>query len=506
MQDFFKKQLARCIPLCAIVAGILMLGAAPTFATAPIAATEGCTVPGKGSLLRVRMEFSFGDLYGQVPTSAQKENFKNDVEEFEKRTERAFNESGYKNADGSRIILDIDAQSLYDPVGNAGPNTHLVFLYGNANHRDRVDRLGEINSDSRTMGDWKRATIKDPFETGQALHEMGHQMGLADAYEEYVTDRAGRRNVPAPGGMRTDLNGNIFEPQRWRRWARRHDLDPGSLRIRDTTKPGHNGDIMAGYTIQGRFRSSDLRRLLRGAPGCRDEDNELFDIADDQPDFDTRGPKQGRTCYTHLKPPLKGVHYAAALQGKKSTGPPTGPGYGAPFVAYSLGRYRYGYDRDIQLLRYAHLEPFEVSEIKIACNWRKEVAYIKKVMELFSAIEKLNNDNIYLAQTAPCNYYTKQIDNQTFWKINHRRYMIDMDSYAIHEEILQRLATATGAFQLKRYRGRPVRGYPPSDFPRFNPMANDIYEKVLVLFNRSEEASEQQSVALSERSRQCYNI
>lgn len=488
-----------------IIVGLIEWANASALASAPVAASEGCNVIGKGSLLRVRIDFKLGDIAPRRVKTAQQERLRNEIDEFEARTERAFNESGYNNADGTRVLLDIDATSFHDRPYRVGdsPGYHRVVLFDSKGYRDRVVGTGTVNDQSSsTDGYWRRSTVTNPQDTDAALHEIGHQLGLEDAYRDDITDRSGRRQVERPEGMHIDRNGKIIEPQRWRSWARRYNLDPDSLRYQATPNRGHRGDIMA-YG-KGRFRDRDLRKLLHGVPNCRDEDNELFDRAELQPKFDTRGPRQGRTCYTHLKPPLRGLHYIAALQGKKNTGLPTGSGVGAPFVAYWAGSSSLGYERDVQLLRYAHLEVSEVSEVKIACNWRKEVAYIKKVMELFRAIEKLNKDNIKMTQTAQCDYYHNRIDKQTEDKVQNRLSMIIMDSVALESEVIQRLATVTGAFRLKRYGGSSVHGYLPSDFPSFNRMANDIDEKLMAEFRKSSEAAEQTSVAVIDRHNQCF--
>lgn len=343
----------------------LVLTASPGLPVAgAITASEGCKTTGAGALLRVRLAMDPVDAGGQPVGQAARDAFASKLPAFEARLEQTFREHGYTTADGLPIELDIDAFVGLDSPIERYLAAHRIDVEPDANYRSHVDGMGEIGG-RPTTGKWGYEELN---ERGQppALHENGHLLGLDDQYREVVTDNSGRRVAP-PRGMKTDVKGNIRDPGKWRNWARQHGLDPGSMSFNSEPKPGHANDLMATTNSRSRFRNKDLRKLLKGAPDCNEEDAERLRLATEKQAG--MGP-EAKTCYRLGRGPLK----------KPSS---------LPFIPYSDSFFAANSDTypildafpDARIGRYQDLQIGEEQKLKLSCTWQREHDYMRAILK-----------------------------------------------------------------------------------------------------------------------------
>lgn len=333
-------------------------------AEAPISASEGCKVAGVGALLRVRLAMDKVNARGHSQDEAARRAFASKLPAFEAQLEQAFRSHGYTTADGLPIELDIDAfESMSSPVDERFMNSHWIDVEPDANYRSYVDRTGSIGGEPEG-GKWGFELLNRK-NTNRALHESGHLLGLRDKYRDVVFDDRGKHARP-PRVMETDINGNIREPEKWRRWARNHGIDPGSMKVVGITDPGHESDLMGdNRNPDSRFRNKDLRHLLRAAQNCRESDaNFLREQA-------ASGPRQkGQSCYYNLgKGPLKGLSKAYS-----------------PFIPYPTHKFTGGLEEEmraafssIRTPRYAGLGIDAPDDLKISCKLTQERAYVNEI-------------------------------------------------------------------------------------------------------------------------------
>lgn len=358
-----------------------------------------------------------------------------------------------------------------------------------ANYRSYVDRVAELGGEP-VGGEWGDEALS-PSKTNVAQHEIGHLLGLADQYSEVVFDGRGHR-AAAPRGMETDITGEIRDRERWTGWARRKGIDPRSMTVGAVIKPGHGRDIMGDHlNPRARFREADLRKLLRAAGTCRDED--IVRLSEAPATHPGKGPRaQARQCYTPGRGPLSGKGFRLAN------------GNLIELIPYPVGGQYYELDGEVksgfpnpstQLLRYKGLAIDEAQKVKIACRWRAELAYVRELNEWLQSLQfdllrpfatraalsalgeqahavyerdqALHRIPVHSGNVAQIDAQRAQIRaerDRVHREIRHIQWRLEqaeMDAQAVEEEIEFRLATVSRVFG--RSLARPVRGYPRRD-------------------------------------------
>lgn len=417
-------------------------------AEAPISASEGCKVAGVGALLRVRLAMKPVNARGNPQDEAVRRAFASKLPAFEAQLEQAFRSHGYTTADGLPIELDIDAfESLGSPVDERFINSHWIDVEPDANYRSYVDRTGSIGGEPEG-GKWGFELLNRK-NTNRALHENGHLLGLRDKYRDVVFDDRGKHARP-PRGMETDIKGNIREPEKWRRWARNHGIDPGSMKVVGITDPGHESDLMGdNRNPDSQFRNKDLRHLLRGAINCRESDASFLR------EQAAPGPRQkGQSCYTLGRGPLNGIdeRYLSV-----------------PFIPYP-SRYLSEAMQAIlpfsRIPRYESLGIDQPSPLKISCNLIQERAYINEIYrwtdglveERLKPKQRIDQLNALYSQIREIGIYDPASD-QLYRQINEIDTEIEFEQLnlqAVLEEIDARQIVADW---LVKKRARGYRGY-----------------------------------------------
>jgi hypothetical protein len=172
--------------------------------------------------------------------------------------ESAFAHGNYA-VDGSPVRVSV-SMSVSAPLAKVG-DENVIVVTPNPSFVSQTT-VTDVPWGRPVSGLWSLADLHD---TGHALHEIGHILGLGDEYDDFVIDASGHE-VRAPEGMESDSAGHIRDAASWSAWASQQGIDPTNMYVRSTPRPGHEDDIMA--TTTGRFQDDALRQILAFAGPC----------------------------------------------------------------------------------------------------------------------------------------------------------------------------------------------------------------------------------------------